>query len=490
MAKTDGLFSLIKSLSKSEKRYFSISVGTGQRHKKYLQLFKAMDAQSKYDEQQIRAEFSRDPMVTQLHVAKNYLKQLILKSLRSFYADDSSDMKLHNALQDIEILFKRDLFDQCLTRIGQAEKLAQRYQNQTVQLELLNWKRRLHLLRLGSYSAQGEIQKIINQEEQLIQQMEHISKYWNLTINLRVRFGDSDFAKILQHDYLKSGANATSFRSKILYYHLLYSSQTVAGDHTASEQALNDMIEYLKSQTDLIKEDPGPYVTALNNKIGLLLNQRRYPEIIPILNEIRDIPRQYKLKQRDTTTMKLWLRSYNVELELYRDAHQIDKGIELIPTVKAFMQRHEKDIPKEYHVLFRYQFAYLFFMAGDHRSSLQDINHILAQRNSGVRDDIVSYAHFLNLIIHHELGNTTVLRYAVDATRRFIKKRGKIEDFERELLRFFSRISTQPVLNHRHLFLQLRNKLFGPTPLLDSQQLDYLDFEHWLNQKTGNIAGP
>jgi hypothetical protein len=304
-------------------------------------------------------------------------------------------------------------------------------------------------------------------------------------MNLRSRFGDDDFADILKHDYLKHYANATNFRSRILYYHLLYTTHTVCGQRNESEQALNDLINYLKSEHDLIKEDPGPYVTALNNKIGLLLNQNRYPEIGGILEEIREIPQVFKLKQRDTTTMKLWLRSYNVELELYRDSRQVKKGIALIPTVMEFMQKHETDIPVEYHVLFRYQFANLYFMDMDYASSLQEINHILVQRYSQIRNDIISYAHFLNLILHYELGNATVLRYAVDATRRFIKKRGKIEAFEKELIRFFSRISTQPSIYHRDLFVQLQQTLLGANPLIDDQQLDYLNFSLWIDQKLG-----
>ncbi len=485
MPKNDRLFQLIKSLSKSEKRYFTLHMGSGKKHKKYLQLFQAMESQDQYNESLIRGQFEGDPILIQLHVAKNYLKNLILKSLRNYYSEDSSDMKLHNALQEIEILYKRDLFDLCLSRIHQAEKYARRYQNLPILLELLSWKRRLHLLRLGSFSAQEVVKEIIQEESKAIEDFRHLNTYWDLTMNLRNRFGDVDFAQILKHQYLKDDSNASNFRSRILYYHLLYTTHTVCGQRKESEQALNDLIDYLKSEHDLIKEDPGPYVTALNNKIGLLLNQNRYQEIGAILKEIRAIPQVYQLKQRDTTTMKLWLRSYNVELELYRDSRQVNKGIELIPIVKGFMQKHASDIPVEYHVLFRYQFANLYFMNEDHAASLQEVNHILVQRYSQIRNDIISYAHFLNLILHYELGNTTVLRYAVDATRRFIKKRGKIEPFERELLRFFSRVSTQPTSNHRGLFVLLQNTLFGSEPLLDHQQLDYLNFNHWIEHKLG-----
>ncbi len=483
MKVSDPLFSLIKSLSKSEKRYFRLQARHTGFDQNYWLLFETMDKMVHFDEALIRKKFQHHRFSRQMHVTKNYLRKLILKSLRNFYSEDSSEIKLHGYLQDIEILFKKDLYELCLKSIRSAEKLARKFDNQLALLEILGWKRRVQLLRKGAARSQMEINEIIEEERAALRSLKHLCEYWSLTINLANRFGNKDFHEILENPYLADERHASNYRSRILYYHLLYTTHTILDETDKSEQALDHLIQFLESEIDQLKEDPGAYVTAINNKIGLYLNQKRLSEIPPLLQLIRDIPLKYSLKDKGRTTMKLWLRSYNVELETYRDSHHYQQGVVLIPKVRKFLDQYHDHIPLEYHVLFRYQFAYLYFMEGSFSAALADINPILVQRYSGIRDDIMGYAHFLNLIIHYELGNITVLRYAVESTRRFLKKRGKLLEFEKVLLGFFSKLSTKPHSLHKSLFKTLKQKLFGEPLLINDSQLDYLNFRHWIAEK-------
>ena len=111
--KSDPLFSLIKSLSKSEKRYFKLFAGFQGKGHNYMALFNSIDQMEAYDEKFIRKKFSGDPLLRQLHVTKNYLSKLILKSLKGYHMNESLNAKLKSLLLDVEILFRRDLLDQC-----------------------------------------------------------------------------------------------------------------------------------------------------------------------------------------------------------------------------------------------------------------------------------------------------------------------------------------------------------------------------------------
>ena len=84
MAKSSSqeLFNLIQTLSKSEKRYFklSVSVQSLKDGEKYIELFDLMARTKEYDEKKIlhRIGFKT---IKQLSDHKNYLYELILKSL-------------------------------------------------------------------------------------------------------------------------------------------------------------------------------------------------------------------------------------------------------------------------------------------------------------------------------------------------------------------------------------------------------------------------
>ena len=77
MKKAPDLFHLIKSLNKSEKRYFKLSVSIQQGEKNYLRLFDVIDKQEIYNEKEIKTHFSGEVFIRQLDVTKNYLYKVL-----------------------------------------------------------------------------------------------------------------------------------------------------------------------------------------------------------------------------------------------------------------------------------------------------------------------------------------------------------------------------------------------------------------------------
>ena len=482
MAKQDHLYALIKSLSSSEKRYFKLSTGFHGQQLNYLELFDAIDEMDSYDDKLLKDKFIDRTFINQLHVAKNYLLHLILRSLRGYHLKESVNAQLKARLLDIEILFKKDLLRHCFKAICQAEKLASRTGDELSMLEILTWKRKVLLNIEGVNDAMTDLANITTRENTCLQSLLDESQLWELTLSVR-NLNDTTLLRLSENPLIKDSSRARTHRARILQYHLAYVTCTMTNKPAEAEESLDQLIEYLEGNLFRLKNDPGPYVTALNNKIGLYLNQRRHHLVYPLLKKIREIPERIQLKSKSLETINLLIRSYNVELETYRDSGQLPDALALIPRVEEFLTLNDDLISKEYKILIRFQFSYLFFMAQDYQKSLHNINRVMEHRNYAIRNDIISYAQFLNLIIHFELGNFTVMKYSVDSTRRFLMKRGNLLEFEKVLLRFFSQLSTRPTRHQRNIFEQGYRRLFGSTPLLNESQLDYLDFKYWFNSK-------
>ena len=178
------------------------------------------------------------------------------------------------------------------------------------------------------------------------------------------------------------------------------------------------------------------------------------------------------------------MRSYNVELEVYRDTFQLEKGKQLIEETATYLKKHEREVPPVYAHQLWYQFAYIYFMLKDFSSALHWVNEIVNTQYKETREDLQSYARLLNLMIHFEMGNIFVLKYAVDSCRRFLKKKDKIEPFEQVLLRFFSQISNALEAEYLEYFKKLHFTLFERDPILmNDDQLDYLHVKRWLENK-------
>ncbi|MCP4971109.1 MAG: hypothetical protein GY932_10995 [Arcobacter sp.] len=322
-----------------------------------------------------------------------------------------------------------------------------------------------------------------------MEKLKNDNEYWFLTSKLYEVFGadKKNKQKFERNKYLKNLDLADSLQSKILYHHIHYTLSTTNNKIDDALNYVSELILLLENHPKQISYEPSSYITSVNNKIGLLLSTKQYNEIPLLLEKVRAVPTKYKLKNRDKISVKLMLRTYNVELEMYRDLKQFDKAENLIEEIEPFLVVNNNLVTNNYKTLFYYQFAYIFFMQDKLSEALHWTNELLTGKITGVREDLKSYVRFLNLMIHFELGNTIVLKYAVDASRRFLKKKRNLYDFEKVLLSFFSKISLARKEEHKKLFVDLRKKIFAKTDERRKDDvLDYIDFEGWIQSKINN----
>lgn len=483
MAKKEQLHLLIKSLTGAEKRYFRLQ-GAGSQEPKYLLLFDAIDRQSVYDESALRRKFRNEKFVRQLHVSKNYLTKLIMKSLRRFHEYASPDAELRSLLCDIEILLKRELLDQCQQTLDKAEALALKYEKLPALLDLCEYRRRLLLARGGE--QQADLSAVLTSEGTALAKLRHLHDYWRLTINFFAELlgQEGDGAASPQHPLLRDPASADTLQARTLYHYVNQSFAFFNGDLAAAEQHAASAIAHLEASPHRICEQPVSLITALNNLIAICLHTKDYAAIPPLLEKIRAIPERYGLKPSSPVAVRALLQTFNVELEMYRDTGDCARGIALIGDIEAMLQQRDHLIPDAYRLLFYYQFAYLYYLDRQPEASLRWLNAIARRRFDTVRNDIQVYAQLLNMIIHYELGNITVLRYAVASCRRVLRKKRQLQPYEKVLLNLFARLSITPLMKHRDLFVRVHHKLFSQEKQPELvQALDYLDFEAWLAEK-------
>ena len=458
MKKKEHLFFLIKSLTKAEKRYFRLFASSNNENKNYLLLFNAIDKQEKYDEALIKKNYAGRKFSKQLHVTKNYLTQLILKSLRNFHSTVSADAKLKDLQREIEILQKRELYVHCETLLDKAIKLAGSYEKWPDLLSLLDTKRRILLNSKGSIQSFAALKEIHKKEKETISKISNTSTYWDLTTNL---FSiNQTREKTMENPYLKTAENADSIQARTLYHFIWQGIYFTQNDYNNASEHMNQAINLWEENKHQISENPGSYLTLLNNLIGINLNFKKFEEAEKLVHKIRQVPGQYKLSNNNPIAIKAVMQSYNVELEIYRDTNQIKKGISVISEADSYMKAKPEFIPKTYKLLLLYQFAYLYYLNNQLDDSLAYLNIILAGKFENIREDIQSFAHLLFLIIHFELNNMILLRYAVESCRRFLKKKHHLQGYERVLLTGFSKLSTVSKNDYKKYFTWMKQNIF------------------------------
>lgn len=482
MPRIEALHVLIKSLTKSEKRYFKLFCQRESSGSNYLNLFDAIDQQDEYDEAAIKEKFQGEKFVKQLHVTKNYLRKTILKSLRNYQAGVSKHAELKDVLQNVEILYHKELYKLSLRELQKAEKLARDYELLTGLVEVEGWKRKLtQVLQPYHYET---IQQALDAQAEVIQLLQNKNDYWRLATGItRGLFEDGEMAK--NSADLDNPDRALTLEAKVLHYNANYLKYLQKGENEEAERTLRTLVELLEDKEQQIEENPDLYVSSVNNLLSFLVFTRQTGEALRYIQKAKDLYDSWAITSGNHTLLKQILRTLNIELEIYRDEKMFNEQLGFIESTETLVTANKNKMPKEYLLSFWFQFASIHFMRGDFSRSQQWINQVLNEKFDDLRTDLQVQVRMLNLMVHLEQQNLMVLRYYVDSTRRYLKKVKEVQPFEKILIRFFIKIGHLPLLEYRIAFLELKEQLFPKEndPLIPQDILGYIDYREWIDGK-------
>ena len=489
MTKKEELHALIHALSRSEKRYFKLFCRREAGGDNYLKLFDAIEAQAAYDEADIKKRFSKEKFVKQLHVTKHYLRNMILKSLRNFHAGLSRDAQLKDLLRNVEILYSKELFPHCMTELKRADALARQNELAAGMVEVGSWKRRLEqVLRPHHYEAFGSA---VAEQEKAVRMLQNNIRYWQLAVEVSASFFRQGNLPAANMDLLSDPDNALTLEAKVLYYNSKYLQYIREDKPEEAGGELYTLIELLEAHPQRIRSEPGIYVSSVNNLLSYLVFRKRYEEALQLITKAKTAYGGLGVTSENRMLLKQILRTFNIELEIYRDRKVFGEKAAFIENTEGFIDANVHKMPREYLLSFWFQLASIHFMRKDFSRSLHWINRLLNARFRGVRTDLQVQAQMLNLMVHFEQQNLFVLRYYVDSARRFMKKVKRVQPFEEALLRFFGKIGRLPPPEYKNAFAGLGRELFPENgePLVPPDVLGYIDYREWIAQKIHDRTG-
>ncbi|HMS33239.1 MAG TPA: hypothetical protein PKC91_04060 [Ignavibacteria bacterium] len=493
MKVTDDLFQLIKSLDQSEKRYFKIFATMHIKNSdenKYIMLFDAIDKQSEYDESEIRKKFKNEKFLNQLHVAKNYLYNNILKSLRLFHSERSKLNELMDILRDVQILYEKSLYRQCRKLLDKAKKIAYTYEKHSHILAVLDWEKTLARTSAYANTEEKDLLGFYDEINDTMEKLKNINEYWKLTMNsflLRKKQGEirdktelKKFNEIIKHPLLQSETRATSFQSKTFYFN-------IKGLYYFTNKDYKNLLNHCKKLVDLLEENPllmkeDNYISSLYNLLLVQIELRQYDDALNTIKKLRD----FKSNSVSMQT-RIFVTSYDTEINLYLRTGEFEKGIPLIREIEEGLKKFGEKLNKESEVLFSFNIAYLYFGLGEYNNSLKWINQIINDKELTVREDIQCFARILNLLVHYELNNYDLIEYIMKSTRRYLSNKNKLNKFELITLNYIRKLINANIDDDKmFIYNEWKKELSAISDdILEIKAFDYFDFISWLESKLG-----
>jgi len=493
------LFDLVKSLSKSEKRFFKLSSSLQSGEKNYLKIFDVIDRQKNYDEEAIKDQFKNETFIKHFPSEKNHLYKLILKSLRSYHSDNSVSSILKQEIKNIEILYKKALFKECNKFLARAKKIAIEREKFYYYFELLSWEKLL----LEEAYEEGEfttdLDALIKEEQEVIEKLRNLAAYHVLysKINYVFRSGgyvrsekDKALVEEISHHPLIIGRNtALSYRAATICYYIQGFCATASVDKETAYTKFMKVKEILDNNP-LIREDlPKRYILTLSSLLRLQIDTGRIDEALEMIKLMRSFAKKPAFSS-DDIVLRVFKSTYLAEMRIYEKQGEFEKAVNNIDDVVKGLEENSGKINKEQELLFLNTISTIYFGAGMYKESLQWLNRVLNDNEPNLRQDLYSYARLFNLVVHFELGNYDLLEYIIKSTYRYLSKRQRDHDLEVVILNYMKKlIRGAQSSDLKETFLEFRAELSEQISRHNDQIiLDYFDFMVWIDSKINGTS--
>jgi hypothetical protein len=410
------LHELIHSLTKSEKRYFSVFTSIHKESNNYVKLFNAIQNQKEYNEEELLETFKNEDFTRQFSVAKNYLMNLILKSLSNHHQKAKKSIELNEFLTQIEVLYWKGLYKLSYKKINQAKKIAEKY-NMTHYLMLINyWDRRIEdyvSKEILNESAAKDTQIYLDDYNQRIQ-MNFLIKEMQTITRSTIKTTDQTFEpvnKIFNHELLQMEENDISnFYTKVDYLFLKGVGHALLGNKENEFKYKMRLFEFLEENPHQIKENPLRYASALNNILLYYYFQgypKEYPEYLAKLNDVELKFHHAKASFYDT--------KYNLEIGYYLHLRDTEKIKSTLNEMENWYSSMSSVKGVQAKMICEYNMALAYFYLNDTKNCLKWCNSSFAlfdMKAKKFRHDLAVSTLMVQLFIYGDLNHFDLaLRY-------------------------------------------------------------------------------
>ena len=244
----------------------------------------------------------------------------------------------------------------------------------------------------------------------------------------------------------------------------------------------------MESSPMIMSELPKRYVKAVNNVMFSYMDQKDWENCFGMIDKMKGLVKKKGFESVDVQ-LKLFTFPNNAELLICLTNGNFTKAIDaVVPVILKGIEEYDGKINNEEVMLFYYNISRAYFGVGDYKNALKYINLVLNNSETGLREDVYTFARLVNLIIHFELGNYDLLDYTLKSTKRFVTKSLKNYKFETIFLKDFKKLLKNKDADAMQKFYkefktELEVVLRDP---YEKAANEYFDFISWLDAKIEN----
>lgn len=477
---SEDLFQLIHSLRKSEKRSFKLSAATDKKEKLYVTLFDLIEAQKKYNEEEIVKKLGLKKSVYAVY--KNHLYHLLLERLSVLFT--SKEAELRSLLTQADLLFSKGLYHLYEKMLHRAKKFAMDRDMDNQLLEILNMEHRNAWRKRDLQSAAN----VMEEDKQALLRFNNQRDYTHLSNEIIIGLSKLDnrnapevkkLSALMKSPLIKNDKNALTFRSKYSLYHTLSLYYSVHDEPEKQYQFAKKATELYESRPEKIKYDAFTYLLSVHLMLVGCHSLKRYEEAKKYTDKLRIDP---SLLANEQERRWAFFTFHDTNMNYYIHTGRFREGVPWAEELARELEHYAHKLEDSQNTGLAFHMARIYFGAKNFGKCIQWLNRILNENYPlHIRPRFESNVKLLYLIVHFEKGNFKLLQQRAKSTFNELRAQGKLFKFETVLLAFFGKkLRTEEGLTEDLLKLKMEIESIDKAEKMPFMEFDYLS---WIESK-------
>lgn len=486
----DYLFSLVQSLTATEKRYFTrlSTLQTQSSVNQYAKLFNKLCKVKKYNEAEIKQEFNP----VHFPQLKQTLYKKILQALRMFHAADHFENEPNMHLTNSRILLSKGLVDEARKEFERAERTANigilpfekamLFREKNFQNTRSSTAKELQE-RLKNHDGfwEAHVKQLENElkYEKLFLEVELLNKQFEATRNSLEKRSISDF---LQNFLLINDKSAETPYSKILFHFIKGLAYYLNGDYSYCEKYMSISVELFDANSDYKYQKEDLYIRSIANLclVQLYQDKSTFDESMQILRRFEPTyPHVQDFK--NYVVFVLQLMYFNFKKEYKHAITLIEANLEFSKRMEDQVSENKEISQEKVYSIFQKITSYL----GDkqHKAAAKILTEFIRKKSNAIKEDAYILARVVLLFIHFESRDNSFIESEMRSLKRFLLERSKLYLFEKQVLKFIDNmLNSNSVSERKIFFVQLKNDI-NSLKNMDHEKnaFIYFDFSTWIN---------
>ena len=489
------LFDLVKSLSKSEKRFLKLTASASDINPGLITLFNIIELATQFKEDFYTKSSKTETLQIKSQTSEN-LYNFILKCLRSFHSESSASYIIKDEIINILNLFDKAQYKQCRKILNKQKQEAYRFERFHFILELIGLEKLLISIETQFNIKNNTIENLVKEELDVIEKAKNLGTYTLLYSKINLNTRQKNKAKTVQDlEVINSFLNSPLLKNKkliksnkalIIYHHCRSILFCRCQDNQSREEECQLLLNLMDTNNELIEEMPNRYLTTLNNLINIAYEEKKYKTCDIRIKEIEE---KINLKAFNSTDLQLKILTsvLNGKLTINTNSGKLKEAQENVEDIEKALVDFKGKINKEEELIFYYNIAIMNTYFGDFKKAQYHISLILNEGSNLLREDLQSFARILNIGLHYELNNFKQLGYIISTIKNYYKTQISYFKTEKLILSYFEKLSEIKVKNkenEKEIFISFKKDL--EEVMKDDHEKNvsfYFDIEAYIDSK-------